>query len=124
MRVPTCLGLSAAAVAASLVACDRAFSDDFLDERPVDATAIGHDLEETQVSGEWIGLARLGAEGARAVRELLDEWQRTGRLQRASMVDLLGELIARGHRPRVLYVAGHWLDVDNPADLEQARRFP
>ncbi len=106
------------------VACDRGFSDDFLDERPVHATAIGHALDEATVSGEWIGLAKLGGEGARAVRELIAEWRDEGRLQRASMVDLLAELIARGHRPRVLYVAGHWLDVDNPADLEQARRFP
>jgi len=28
-----------------------------------------------------------------------------------------------GHRPRVVYIAGHWLDVNDVVDLAKARDF-
>ena len=37
--------------------------------------------------------------------------------------DLLNALIARGERVQVVYIAGHWLDVDSLADVERAGGF-
>ena len=37
--------------------------------------------------------------------------------------DLLNRLVAGGHRVRVQYITGHWLDVDDSFDLAKARNF-
>jgi phosphoenolpyruvate phosphomutase len=92
-----------------------------LDEDPVALARIGPDLAPAETTGEWIGLVRLSAEGAALVRAELEAMRKNGTLAAAGMPELLNRLIARGHAPRVLYVAGHWLDVDDAFDLASAR---
>jgi phosphoenolpyruvate phosphomutase len=104
-----------------LVACSRAFTGDYLDEDPVALARIGPDLAPAETTGEWIGLVRLSAEGAALVRAELESMRKNGTLAAAGMPELLNRLIASGHAPRVLYVAGHWLDVDDAFDLASAR---
>ena len=44
--------------------------------------------------------------------------------QRKAMVsDLLNLLVERKESVQVVYIAGHWLDVDNLADIERAGSF-
>ena len=44
-------------------------------------------------------------------------------IQAASLIELFSRLIAGGTNIRAFYVTGHWLDVDNPADLSEAGSF-
>jgi len=106
-----------------LVACSRPFSLAYLDDEPAHVLSVGP-APEGEVSGEWIGLARLSPAGAEAVRDALEALAASGSLARASMPDLFNTLIARGHPLAALYVTGHWLDVDDAYDLERAREFP
>ena len=39
------------------------------------------------------------------------------------MPDLLNQLVEDDHAPQVQYVNGHWMDVNNLADLERAGAF-
>jgi ABC-type branched-subunit amino acid transport system ATPase component len=80
--------------------------------------------QQQLASGEWIGLAKLSGGGARTVRDALGRLRASGRLTRASLVDLLADLLAAEHRISVVYVGGHWLDVDDAFDLARAREFP
>jgi phosphoenolpyruvate phosphomutase len=107
-----------------LVACSQPFTEDYLDESEVTLTEIGHDIAAERASGEWIGLAKLSGGGARTVRDALGRLRASGRLTRASLVDLLADLLAAEHRISVVYVGGHWLDVDDAFDLARAREFP
>jgi len=84
---------------------------------------IGPDLDAGEIDGEWIGLARLNAAGARAVRAALATMESEGDLNSASLIPLIQRLIDDGRTVEVLYVTGHWLDVDNAADLTAARSF-
>jgi phosphoenolpyruvate phosphomutase len=106
-----------------LVACSTHFVTGYLDEGPVLAKQLGPDIPELDISGEWIGLAKVSEAGADALRSEIDALRQGGDLATAGLCDLFNRLIARGQDVRVLYVTGHWLDVDNQTDLEEARSF-
>jgi len=106
-----------------LVACDKPFSPGYLDDESVNMTWMGHEADKKEVHGEWIGLAKLSEDGAAVVRQKLNEMKKDGSLQQASMIDLLSALVQDGQDVKVIYVAGHWLDVDNPTDLAKACEF-
>jgi phosphoenolpyruvate phosphomutase len=41
----------------------------------------------------------------------------------AKIPDLMNGLVARGHRVRVFYTTGNWLDIDSLEDVVLAGRF-
>jgi phosphoenolpyruvate phosphomutase len=106
-----------------LVSCSAPFKAGYLEDGPVSATRIDPDLTGDDINGEWIGLSLLRATGAAAVRRALNDMRAAGTLEDASLPDLFGRLIAAGTDIRVVYITGHWLDVDNPGDLAAARSF-
>ena len=106
---------------ADLVSCSAAYTGDYLDER--DATVTRVDSAMTAADGEWIGLMRLSTEGARLVREEIEAMRAEGSLDKASIPDLLNRLIDAGAKPEVVYITGHWLDVNDAFDLARARNF-
>jgi len=73
--------------------------------------------------GRWIGLARIRGEGPTWVREALERLKGGGGFERLGMPDLLNSLVDRGHPVKVLYINGHWLDVNKLEDLEHAATF-
>lgn len=104
-----------------LVTSDRSFVSDFLD---VTATLreMSADIPEQEVCGEWIGLAKLGAEGATWVAEELERLREEGLLETADM-PLLFTRLAQRHPVKILYFTGHWMDVDSLSDLDDAQKF-
>ena len=104
-----------------LVAATRQFTGSYLDEDPVTLLEMGNDVAPDRIAGEWIGLAKLSSDGAKLVREELDAMKKGGKLAKAGMPDMLNRLVKRGAAPRILYVTGHWLDVDDAFDLANAR---
>ncbi|MCB4823979.1 phosphoenolpyruvate mutase [Roseicella aerolata] len=105
-----------------LVAADRRFSGDYLDDAPAHLRRIASDLPAGEVCGEWMGLARFSARGAGWLREEIAAIEAEGLLERADLPLLLTRLAAR-HPVRVLYFTGHWLDVDTLGDLAEARNL-
>jgi phosphoenolpyruvate phosphomutase len=107
--------------------CSRPFTGEYLDEEPILLDAIrSAALEpdgEGEPCGEFIGLIKLSAEGAQAVRDELATMEKEGVLATADLPTLLNRLIARGTRVDALYVTGHWLDVDDAFDLAKARNL-
>lgn len=108
-----------------LVQCSRPFTGDYLaDEAPVHLEEIGDHLPPTHTHGEWVGLVKLSAAGAEMVKTALAAMADGAEgLGRKGMPDLMNHLIRQGHKPRVVYVTGHWLDVDDAFDLANARNF-
>ena len=103
-----------------LVAVDRADHGGYLDEQAPLLTAVA--AEGAAVSGEWIGLMRVTAAGAGVLRAELDAMRADGTLDGADMPAVLARLVRR-HPVAVHYINGHWLDVDTPGDLAEARNF-
>lgn len=107
-----------------LVQCSRAFSPSFIEDDPVRFEGVLADQAEADdTTGEWIGIARLTAKGADLVRAELETMRADGSLQSADLATLFARLAANGNAPRVHYVAGHWLDVNDAFDLARARDF-
>ena len=79
-------------------------------------------VDPAQACGEWIGLMHVSATGAQWVRDELTAMQQDGTLATADLPTLLQRLSVN-HQVAVHYITGHWLDVDTPSDLAEARNF-
>ncbi len=106
-----------------LVSGSAPFKTGYLEDDTVSVKKIGHEPNADEIDGEWIGVAHLSAEGALAVQEEIGNMSADGSIEQASLIELFQRLLARGVVINVLYVAGQWLDVDNPADLKDAGSF-
>jgi phosphoenolpyruvate phosphomutase len=105
------------------IVCSHPFSPGYLDDDTVDLQRIGADLADGEIHGEWVGLAKLSDAGSALVLKELQAMKAEGKLAKANMPDLFNRLVAAGHRVRVQYITGHWLDVDDAFDLAKARNF-
>ena len=68
-------------------------------------------------------MIRIVGEGRIFVHRTLEELRRRPDFGRLGMPDLLNALIASGQRIQVMYINGHWLDVNNLFDLQRANDF-
>lgn len=105
------------------VHASRPFSPDYLDETPVTLEAVGNDIGGADTHGEWVGLARLSAAGSKRVRAEMDAMAADGSLEQAGLPELFSRIAASGTDVQVVYVTGHWLDVDDAFDLAEAQDF-
>ena len=110
------------ATARDLVAADRPFSSDYLDDAPAHLRRIANDIAAGELCGEWMGLFRVSARGAGWLREEMAAMEAEGLLATADLPLLLTRMAAR-HPVQVLYFAGHWLDIDTLGDLAEARNL-
>ena len=106
------------------VRCSRPFTGGYLDDARVTLEAIwSAGADAAPAHGEFIGLVKATAEGAAALRAGLDSLAAEGALDGADLPDLFAHLLARGVVIDVLYVTGHWLDVDDAFDLASLRNL-
>ena len=106
------------------VRCSRPFTGGYLDDDRVTLEAIGSDAAGADgAHGEFIGLVKLSEDGAALVRGALDALTEDGTLDRADLPDVLAYIIRQGVAIDVLYVTGHWLDVDDAFDLASLRNL-
>jgi phosphoenolpyruvate phosphomutase len=106
-----------------LAVASRRFSASYLEDAPVTLHAIGSGLPAAEVTGEFIGIVRANERGAALIRAEIEALRAENALVHADLPDLLTRIAAR-HPVAVHYVTGHWLDVDDLADLAEARNFP
>lgn len=105
-----------------LVAADRPFEGDYLDDACVHLQEMSSKIAPERIAGEWIGLARLTAAGAALVLSEIDLMEAEGILERADL-PLLFTRLAQRHPVTIQYFSGQWLDVDTMGDLADARNF-
>ncbi|MFI6348021.1 phosphoenolpyruvate mutase [Streptomyces sp. NPDC050560] len=77
----------------------------------------------TRADGRWIGMLRARADGRAWIEQAFDALTARPDFPRLTLGDLLNHVVAAGHPVRVLYIHGHWLDVNSLTDLEQAGHF-
>jgi phosphoenolpyruvate phosphomutase len=106
-----------------LVQGSRPFRTGYLDDDAVHLKGMGRELDAENVHGEWIGLAKLSAKGSDLVKAEIAAMRADASLDNADLNSMFSRLVKSGADVRILYVTGHWLDVDNAADLENAQKF-
>jgi phosphoenolpyruvate phosphomutase len=70
--------------------------------------------------GRWIGMLRCQGEGKQWVEEALNELQTQSEFNNMSLADLCNQIISKGKPIKVLYIRGHWLDINSLDDLDLA----
>ncbi len=83
----------------------------------------GEEMGGRKPSGRWIGMLRVRGEGAEWLLAALDELAEREDFNSLSTVDLLNHLITTNRPVKVLYVYGHWLDLNSIEDLDRAGDF-
>jgi len=93
--------------------------------RDVRLLRVGKEAGEgaARCSGRWLGMLRVAGQGRAWLDEALDALQGRPAHPALGLPELLNHLIARGRPVHVLYVAGHWLDVNSLEDLDRAGDF-
>ncbi len=104
------------------VRCSRRSDTDYFEES-VQLLEMNPLLPSNQADGEWIGLVKFSAEGARRVQTALQELHGRDHFNTLRMNDLFEHLIRQGHEIRVVYTNGHWLDIDDLEILSEAMEF-
>ncbi|HTT08156.1 MAG TPA: phosphoenolpyruvate mutase [Gammaproteobacteria bacterium] len=97
---------------------------------PDDRTVMDREVQLLQLtkeargsSGRWIGMVRVRGEGLRWLNDSLATLMTREKEQQLGLPDVLNHIIAQGHPVRVLYINGHWLDVNSLDDLDRASDF-
>ena len=93
------------------------------DEEEAFLTAIGPDIDPGNVHGEWIGLMKMNPRGSAQVKGALEQLATRPDFRKLRFDDLFKHLLERQQRVQVLYITGHWLDVDDLDDLARAQAF-
>lgn len=79
------------------------------------SASLGHDSAQ----GEFIGLWKVNAQGAKSVNEALERLSKRDDFRTLRMADLFNEL-AGTTTVSVVYTRGAWIDIDSVVDLMQA----
>ena len=103
--------------------CSVPYTEDPLDTSPVFLRGLLRADMTNDAQGEFVGLIKVNAEGANRIRAEIEAMQKDGTAGQASLPDLLNRLVEKDLPIGVLYITGHWLDVNDIYDLASARNF-
>jgi phosphoenolpyruvate phosphomutase len=103
-----------------LVFCDQPFS---YFQREARLTKMGQHQAGERLDGEWIGMFKVQGEGGAILSQVLAELSEQKGFESLRMADLFNHLVENGQEVGVLYVQGHWLDLDDLQDFSEASLF-
>ena len=97
-------------------------------EAPHQVAKVGRTIAPAQANGEFVGMAMVSAQGARALTDCYSQLSETQKgsfheadsLRNASFTDLVQELIDRGSEVRAIDVYKGWLEIDTFEDYRRA----
>jgi phosphoenolpyruvate phosphomutase len=85
--------------------------------------AVARRLECEGWDGEWIGLLKTTAAGSRILRETMDSLAQRSGFTGMNLAELLTCILERNEVIDVIYIDGHWMDVDNYEDFAKSQIF-
>lgn len=74
-------------------------------------------------SGRWIGMLKVRSRGRNWIEDALLKLKQEKNFNQLTMPDLLNYLVENGKKIHVLYINGHWLDVNVLGDIDRASDF-
>ena len=92
-------------------------------DKPVSLKDFGPHVDESNITGEWFGLAAFSARGLIALKNTLETLAQDNGFAQMRMADVFQKLLVGGQKIQVVYVNGHWLDVDDIKDFTEAGVF-
>ncbi|MFC2164530.1 phosphoenolpyruvate mutase [Acidobacteriota bacterium] len=106
------------------VTCSRSYTKEY-NEASVYLKSIEFKeiIPGERCDGEWIGLLKSNKIGSEAIAASLKAFSDKPDFRNMKMTDLLSDLIALGTKINVVYIDGHWLDIDNLEDLPLSTKY-
>jgi len=101
---------------------------------PDDRAVLGAEVSLLQISdeasqdrgeanGRWIGMLKVAGRGRKLLEQTLTTLEANSDYEDLGIPDLLNYLVEQGHKVQVVYIHGHWLDVNSLDDLDRAGDF-
>lgn len=93
---------------------------------------IGKIVNDEESNGEFIGLAKFSAKGAKIAVKIYNNllkklrgkpFQAAKEFEKAYLTDFFQELIDRGYEIKPIFINDDWIEIDTIEDLERARKF-
>jgi phosphoenolpyruvate phosphomutase len=84
---------------------------------------LGDNLPKESIHGVWMGFLKVSPSRATLITDIIAEMLVKPTNRKAGIPQLLQELLKRQYPVRVLYTAGHWLDINSIEDVVQAGNF-
>lgn len=104
---------------------------ELVEARDTSVTAVGKAIGPERAVGEFIGLAKFSARGARQLRQRWrdvrarlgdeDPFQNAPQFRRAYLTDLFMELLDHGVAINLVFIDGGWREIDTVEDLGRVR---
>lgn len=106
------------------ITASRPYSKDFTEEPVFLKSIMFSELQkDDQFDGEWIGLIKSNTAGSAIIKTELEAMSKLENFEKLKMPDLLSNLINKSLQIKVVYIDGHWLDVDNLKDLRNVAAY-
>lgn len=106
------------------VLCSRTHTKGFGDSTAeLQGVRFGSAAENKEAHGEWIGLMKTNKVGSEILTKALVELSEKPDFNKMKVPDLMNALLAKKVKINVMYIDGHWLDVDNYADVSRGQKF-
>ncbi len=86
-------------------------------------THLGNEIPEANIHGVWMGFLKVSPTAATLITTIIAELLAQPGHRKATIPQLLQELLNRRQPIRVLYTVGHWLDINSLEDVVQAGEF-
>ena len=106
------------------VTCSRAHSKNYNEATAeLKSISFGNTSEQKSAHGEWIGLIRTNKIGSDILSKALTELSVKPDFNKLKLPDLMNALLEKKVKINVLYIDGHWMDVDTYADVSKGQNF-
>jgi phosphoenolpyruvate phosphomutase len=86
-------------------------------------TKLGNEIPEANTHGVWMGFLKVSPAAATLITTIITELLAQPGNRKATIPQLIQELLKRRQPIRVLYTVGHWLDINRLEDVVQAGEF-
>lgn len=84
---------------------------------------LGDRLPKESIHGVWMGFLKVSPSAVTLITDIITELLADPANRKAGIPQLLQALLKRQYPIRVLYTAGHWLDINSIEDVVQAGNF-
>ncbi|MEQ1655743.1 MAG: phosphoenolpyruvate mutase [Nitrospira sp.] len=84
---------------------------------------LGNAIPEAAIHGVWMGFLKVSPTAATLITTVITELLAQPGNRKATIPQLIQELLTRRQPIRVLYTVGHWLDINSLEDVVQAGEF-
>jgi phosphoenolpyruvate phosphomutase len=84
---------------------------------------LGNEIPEANTHGVWMGFLKVSPTAATLITTIIAELLARPDNRKATIPQLIQELLTRRQPIRVLYTVGHWLDINSLEDVVQAGEF-